>query len=102
MSLSITGDIVGISCLCLCHKPMGTVGDIGCYCSCNTKPPMPNIPLHIPVSTETEIVKILKIPHKCPVCDGDGKVTKYEDAVLAVLQWEEKCHPCKGEGIVWG
>jgi hypothetical protein len=30
------------------------------------------------------------IPHKCPVCDGTGK-----------MYGSIMCHPCKGSGIVW-
>lgn len=34
-------------------------------------------------------------PHKCPVCDGSGKVIdeRLRDRVL--------CESCKGSGVVW-
>lgn len=36
-----------------------------------------------------------KKPHKCPLCNGHGKLGYPE-----VLQ--DKCHSCEGKGIVWG
>lgn len=43
----------------------------------------------------------MSTPHKCPVCDGTGKV-RHPDA----NQWEQlpvyaTCHACDGSGIVW-
>lgn len=44
-----------------------------------------------------------KKPHKCPVCDGDGRVKlatplKKDD----VTYFSISCVPCKEKGIVWG
>lgn len=37
-------------------------------------------------------------PHKCPVCNGEGKV--YDpDATSTGLT--KTCHACSGTGIVW-
>ena len=35
-------------------------------------------------------------PHKCPVCDGEGRKEK-ETKDLFIT-----CHSCDGKGIVWG
>lgn len=31
------------------------------------------------------------VPHKCPICDGEGVNPK----------WFKVCIPCNGSGIVW-
>jgi hypothetical protein len=36
-----------------------------------------------------------KNPHKCPVCEGKGKV-------FSSMCESNKCHACEGKGIVWG
>ncbi len=45
-------------------------------------------------------------PHKCPVCDGQGIVSKPPDIAGDVRTWTSTdtthtCHACKGTGIVW-
>ena len=35
----------------------------------------------------------MSVPHKCPVCDGSGKLWQMGD--------EGDCHVCKGTGVVW-
>lgn len=43
---------------------------------------------------EVEINAYIKSPHKCPVCDGEGKRTGF------LTPFE--CRTCTGKGIVWG
>jgi len=46
-------------------------------------------------------------PHKCPVCDGTGLVSRPPhipgDQVIYVTSdlRTYECPPCKGEGILW-
>ena len=35
-------------------------------------------------------------PHKCPVCEGTGKL-----ADLYCTASERQCHACHGSGILW-
>lgn len=48
------------------------------------------------------------VPHKCPVCDGTGKVNKPPWVAGDQPSWTDTssgpytCHCCKGCGIVWG
>lgn len=39
-----------------------------------------------------------KKPHKCPVCDGEGKREKQIDGIRAVFN----CSTCTGTGVLWG
>ncbi len=46
-----------------------------------------------------------KKPHKCPVCDGKGKL--FPDKMQVGMTWDIKtnnqvCDSCEGKGIVWG
>ena len=41
-----------------------------------------------------------KIPHKCPVCDGDAVKGWYEDNGLT--RKIKTCASCEGTGIIWG
>jgi septal ring factor EnvC (AmiA/AmiB activator) len=46
-----------------------------------------------------------KHPHKCPVCEGKGKL--FPDKPEVGMVWDLKtnnqvCDPCEGKGIVWG
>jgi DnaJ-class molecular chaperone len=52
-------------------------------------------------------------PHKCPVCDGEGKKTLFHACSYVALsklaeliddegRVYELCKPCKGKGIIWG
>lgn len=41
-----------------------------------------------------------KIPHKCPICDGNG-----QDRSMLIMTFPSKfppCNACEGKGIVWG
>ena len=40
-----------------------------------------------------------KRPHKCPICEGTGKV-QVAGNTTAILT--TACHGCDGKGIVWG
>jgi hypothetical protein len=42
-----------------------------------------------------------KTPHKCPVCEGSGRLLNARYGMLSNIG-ESDCHACKGEGIVWG
>lgn len=48
-----------------------------------------------------------RIPHKCPVCDGTGKVSRPPWVAGDVSQWTDSgcshyaCNACSGSGIVW-
>lgn len=35
-------------------------------------------------------------PHKCPVCDGYGKI------LSLIAQESNKCNACEGKGVIWG
>jgi len=46
-----------------------------------------------------------KSPHKCPICDGKGKL--YPDKPETGMIWDFKdnnqvCDSCQGKGILWG
>jgi len=47
------------------------------------------------------------IPHKCPVCNGHGTVSKPPQIAGDITTWsstDNKLYPCKacnGTGIVW-
>lgn len=43
------------------------------------------------------------VPHKCPVCEGSGKIWCQEDKSLtsAANRYYKLCHSCLGSGIVW-
>jgi len=49
-----------------------------------------------------------KKPHKCPVCDGCGRVlteaakVAWDDVFRAGLPTSKDCHSCEGKGIIWG
>lgn len=40
-----------------------------------------------------------RIPHKCPVCDGEG--TRGKAIVGLSNRTTVSCHACNGTGIVW-
>lgn len=40
-------------------------------------------------------------PHKCPLCDGAGKLDDTHGAPYAGLPAVVVCHGCNGQGIVW-
>lgn len=46
-------------------------------------------------------------PHKCPVCDGTGIVTRPPGVPGDLPDWSDnktsnyKCNACRGTGIVW-
>ena len=49
-----------------------------------------------------------KKPHKCPVCNGAGKVSRPPNVVGDAPTWSTsscvisyECNACKGTGIVW-
>jgi hypothetical protein len=40
-----------------------------------------------------------KQPYRCPICDGEGKVSKNS----AFVGYEgDKCKACKGKCVLWG
>jgi len=45
-------------------------------------------------------------PHKCPVCDGDGSVSRQLPTEMTVKResfvMNIVCNSCEGKGIVWG
>jgi hypothetical protein len=45
------------------------------------------------------------IPHKCPVCDGTGLVSKPPGIAGDVMEWTSSSvnHPCRRckDGIIW-
>jgi hypothetical protein len=49
----------------------------------------------------------MSMPHKCPVCNGTGKVSIPPNTPGDVGSWtsDERgpwdCHACKGTGILW-
>jgi len=49
----------------------------------------------------------MKIPFKCPVCDGQGTVSKPphiagdQQTWIASLTGPYQCHACNGTGIAW-
>jgi len=36
------------------------------------------------------------VPHRCPVCDGSGRIVD-----LSLTSGGGPCHACSGTGIVW-
>ena len=50
---------------------------------------------------------VTAIPHKCPVCDGQGIISKPPWVAGDVNQWTSNqiaypCKSCNGSGIIWG
>lgn len=46
----------------------------------------------------------MMIPHKCPVCDGTGEVSRspwVAGYVYGRSSSDCDCHACNGTGIVW-
>ena len=67
-----------------------------------TDDPVPLFRYDIPQQTSLE-----KCPHKCPVCDGQGIVSKPPHIAGDQLTWTDNqtshtCHACNGAGVVWG
>jgi hypothetical protein len=61
-------------------------------------------PYSAPYQPNTVTLNTGKTPHKCPVCEGSGKLmtaNKNKDA-YANYAVETNCHACEGKGIVWG
>ena len=54
--------------------------------------------MQIAMTTMPNVVwaKYQKTPHKCPVCDGQGKLWP-----IGTIGYD-RCDPCEGKGIVWG
>lgn len=57
------------------------------------------------ISKDEEITS--KKPHKCPVCNGHGKVETPNTIRFDILMGDKNigvsaCSSCKGKGIVWG
>lgn len=49
-------------------------------------------------------MKVGRKPHRCPICDGEGKLIINNNEVLLSypIQYKTKnCHVCKGEGVLW-
>lgn len=49
---------------------------------------------------------LASIPHKCPVCDGAGLVSRPPGVAGDVQTWSSMdaahtCLPCNGQGIIW-
>ncbi len=50
----------------------------------------------------------MPIPHKCPVCDGCGRVSRPPGVAGDVQGFSStsagpyRCRPCMGTGIIWG
>ena len=46
-------------------------------------------------------------PHKCPVCEGQGTVSRPPHVAGDVHEWTDTsagpwtCHACDGKGVVW-
>jgi len=49
--------------------------------------------------THLEYKATSKKPHRCPVCEGKGKI---HFTLPAGGYWEQDCKPCETKGIVWG
>lgn len=49
----------------------------------------------------------MKIPHKCPVCDGSGAVSRLPSQTGNQETWTDgetggyRCNACSGTGIIW-
>jgi len=49
-----------------------------------------------------------RVPYKCPVCDGVGKVSRPPWVAGDVNCWTSsgtesyECQACKGTGVIWG
>lgn len=47
--------------------------------------------------------KLRKTPHKCPVCEGEGRITLKVPLVTKTSTcYSINCVPCEGKGIIWG
>jgi len=44
-------------------------------------------------------------PHKCPICEGKGEVTRKLAQVGSVVVQQKpllfRCHGCQGQGLIW-
>lgn len=59
------------------------------------------------IKNRLESLEIRARPHKCPVCDGVGNITKEIHPKLAEFErlptcLSIACKSCDGKGIVWG
>jgi hypothetical protein len=46
--------------------------------------------------------KLKKTPHKCPVCDGHGRLNLKEPLITKNSTcYSISCVPCEGKGIIW-
>lgn len=47
--------------------------------------------------------KLKKAPHKCPVCEGEGRIVLKVPLVTKTSTcYSINCVPCEGKGIIWG
>ncbi len=71
-------------CKCPCHV---TTPECACYCHDNS-------------SFKSYFRSSNRKPHKCPVCNGAGKLEDYVEEFELVTG--PKCHACNGAGVLWG
>ncbi len=49
----------------------------------------------------------MNTPHKCPICDGTGLVSRPPGVAGDQMTWDDNgtspydCGPCKGTGVLW-
>ncbi len=43
-----------------------------------------------------------RTPHKCPVCEGSGKLHQQNTYESTLVPQPKCCHACSGTGVVWG
>ena len=77
-----------------CPGCQSTAGEMGC-------------PDHNPTIQRTDLGMERKQPFKCPVCDGQGSVSRPSWIAGDVTTWIDSktshpCHACNEKGIVWG
>ena len=78
------------------------------YCpGCQSSAGIMGCPDHNQLLQRTEFSTDRKQPFKCPVCDGQGLVSRPPNVADNVTAWVgnttiHPCHACDGKGIVWG
>lgn len=111
-----SSDVICSTCP-VCGETTNTAGNCPSGCQgCKLTITAPSVPLGDP---EAEPLKFPSIwspgrhwpgatPHKCPVCDGTGLVSRPPHIAGDVDQWTDSgggpysCKPCGGAGILWG
>ena len=80
---------------------------IGCQHCWRSKKAARSPVVGVVVPVPTSVGQSGKLPHKCPVCDGSGLVSRPPNIAGDVSGWSGSgtptypCRACTGSGVVW-